>query len=52
MLNDKMVNAMKRNYIIPSTVTVAIQSGFVCQVGSVQGGTLGFGGEQDSIDPN
>ena len=43
---------MKKNYMIPSTTTVAIQSGFVCQVGSVQGGTLGFGGNEDTIDPN
>lgn len=43
---------MKKNYIIPSTTISAIQSGFVCQVASVQGGTLGFGGEQSSIDPN
>ena len=43
---------MKRNYIIPSTTTAEIQSGFVCQVASVQGGTLGFGGNEDTIDPN
>ena len=43
---------MKKNYIIPSTATVAIQSGFVCQVASVQGGTLGWGGNKETIDPN
>lgn len=43
---------MKKNYIIPSTTTIAIQSGFVCAVASVQGGTLGFGGNEDAIDPN
>ena len=48
-----MVNSiMKKNYMIPSTTTAVIQSGFVCVVGSVQGGTVGFGGEDNNIDPN
>ena len=44
-----MINTMKRHYIIPSTESVAIQSGFVCQVASVKG-ILGFDGEKDVID--
>ena len=45
---------MKRNYIIPNTITVSFRTAYLCNsaVGSVQGGTLGFGGELDTIDPN
>ena len=54
MLNDKMVNTMKRNYIIPNTIAESFRTEYICQsaVASVQGGTVGFGGEQTSIDPN
>jgi len=52
-----MVNSiMKKNYIIPSTATLAFQCGFVCGVGSVQGNSgLGLGGDAGdsptTIDP-
>lgn len=60
MLNDKMLNIMKRHYIIPNTESVAIQAGFICQAASpaagmtVGGGTLGGGGQVPggtTIDP-
>lgn len=41
MFNDKMVNAMKRNYIIPNTTTESFRTAHLCDtiVGSVQGNT-------------
>ena len=42
----------KKQYTTPSTTMVEFHSGFVCQVTSVNGGTLGFGGEGGgAIDP-
>ncbi len=45
---------MKRNYIIPNTTAFSFCTAYLCNsaVGSVQGGTLNFGGEQETIDPN
>lgn len=52
---------MKKNYIIPTTETAAMQTGFICQAASpaasglnIGGGTLGGGTEVpggSSIDP-
>ena len=49
---------MKKQYILPSTTTVAFRSGFICQVASPAAGMtiggnsgLGTGGEGDNIDP-
>lgn len=42
---------MKNMYITPSTTTIALISGFVCAVNSVQGNGPGFGGEDSAIDP-
>ena len=47
---------MKRNYIIPTTESVAFRAGFICQAGSGSGintnTDLGEGGNMDNIDPN
>jgi len=45
---------MKKNYIIPNTITESFRTEYLCgtSVASVQGGTLGWGGEQGDIDPN
>ena len=51
---------MKRNYIIPSTQSVAFSAGFICQVASpatgsginVSGPNVGVGGAQDIGDPD
>lgn len=50
---------MKRNYIIPSTQSVAFSAGYICQAASpvqgmnIGGNTdLGMGGNVDTIDPN
>ena len=59
MVNDKMVNAMKKNYIIPNTTSVAFQAGYICQAASPAGSgmTIGgnsdleIGGNVDTIDP-
>lgn len=49
---------MKRNYIIPTTESIAFRAGFICQTGSGSTGTtvtgntdLGIGGNVDTIDP-
>lgn len=49
---------MKRNYIIPTTETVAMQGGFICDTASPAAGMninsnsgLGNGGQGDNIDP-
>jgi len=44
---------MKR-YIKPNTEVVAVNTAQLCDslVNSVQGGTLQYGGNVDSIDPN
>ena len=43
---------MKKQYIIPSTITVSVQSCMICGVGSVHGNSgLGYGGNDNSIDP-
>lgn len=50
---------MKRNYIIPTTNSVAFHAGFVCQTASPAGGgmeinsntDLNMGGNQGYIDP-
>lgn len=49
---------MKRNYIIPTTNSVAFHAGFVCQTASPAGGSnfdsnieLNMGGNKDHIEP-
>ncbi len=44
LFNSQKLNNMKKTYIIPSTTSVSLLSGIVCQVGSVHGGTLNYGG--------
>ena len=45
---------MKRQYLIPVTILESFNTGNLCQtpVVSVQGGTLGWGGEGQNIVPN
>lgn len=43
---------MKKQYIIPNTTSMLFKSGLVCNVTSVQGNGPGFGGEDNTIDPN
>ena len=49
MLNDKMVNTMKRQYIIPTTVSESFRTEYICQtaVNSVGGGVLEYGDIED-----
>lgn len=44
LFNSQKMKNMKKTYIIPITTSVSLLSGIVCQVGSVHGGTLNYGG--------
>ena len=45
MVNDKMVNSMRRQYIQPSTATQFVHSSMICGVGSVHGDSgMQYGG--------
>lgn len=43
---------MKKTYIIPSIAVLSYLSGSVCQVGSIGGGLLEYGGPADPDAPD
>lgn len=51
MKNDFNRASDAKVYSAPSTMSVSIHSGLVCQVTSVHGNGPGFDGEQETIDP-